>query len=506
MRLIRLTSSNPNAIFENNFNGDIRINPKSKVALKSVSLEVELSEIEINSTNDTINFQVSSTSGTQTAQLDHNTYDPINNNTLLNDMNTKMNGELTTTGTNDNAMIGVEIKNEIDPADTKFKSQFRRSPLIESVNKQNKTKATNPVSRTAGSGNDRNFYKGGKVAGSTSDSSVLFYNEYISKGGGVFRTQVRNASDGTDNLVFGLSKKNLDDVNFTGGDLPTSEISFAIHLETTGVDYKFIKDGVNTTPLISQTPNIVGLNNTQNDFLEIAISRGFIEGRIYNSGLANAVVIFQEPYDNLNTTNLYPFVSFRGATANTSIKLLRPTLSFFNNPNQNLNLFENEIVEEDSIHINANPPQPVRVNTNHFFEFEGQSLASYLGFKFLRVPKNPNEFEKTKNFTAEADKIFRPNNLSDSIIVETLQGLVPLNSYDGSTSQRRNFLGIIPASDNDGQVVYEVNTPLFIDLDNASPLNIRNISCRLLFNDLSPIRMSGLGTIVILIKDENENI
>ena len=120
MRLIRLTSSDPNAIFENHFNADIKVNPQSKVALKSLSMEVALSDITIDSDNDTIEFQVSSVSGTKSIQLDHDTYDNITYPSLLNDMNENMNEALTTTGVNDNAMIGLEIKNFISTGETKF--------------------------------------------------------------------------------------------------------------------------------------------------------------------------------------------------------------------------------------------------------------------------------------------------------------------------------------------------------------------------------------------------
>ncbi len=507
MRLIRLTSSNPEGIFQNNFNADIKINPKSKVALKSLSLEVALSTITIDSDNDVVKFQVSGTSGIQSAQLTHKEYTPINHPALLNDMNEKMNAELTNTGTNDKAMIGLEIKNEISQQDTKFTSLFKRAPLIESIDKQVLNKATNPVVRTAGAGTDRGYYQGGKAVGSGFDSSVLFYPEYISKGAGVFRTQIRNASDFTDNLVFGLTNANLDDVVFTGGNLPSAHITYAIQLATTAVDYRYLKDGVSTAPVSNQLPNIVGLNDPANDFLEVAISGGYIEGRVYNSTLANAVIIFKEPYTDMNTTQLYPFISFRGATTNTSCKLVRPSLSFFNNPTQNLTKFERQISDDHALHtITANPPQPVRTSTNHFLQFEGQTLATFLGFTFPRFPADANQFVRTINFTVQAQKIFRPNNLSDSIIVETLTGLVPLNSYDGSTSQRKNFLAVVPSSDNNGSVIYEVNTPIFIDLDNVNPTSIRNITARLLFNDLSPVRMAGLGTIVVLLKDENEAV
>ena len=507
MRLIRLTSSNPDAIFENNFNADIKLKPQSKVALKSLSLEVAISNITIDSDNDVVKFQVSGTSGIKSATLNHTTYDNINFPTLLNDMTSKMNAELTTTGTNDLRMFGLEIQNSIAPSNTIFTSQFRQSGLLENTTKQVKNKATHAVVRTAGAGLDKNYYQGGKLVSSAFDSSVLYYPEYISKGGGIFRLQVRNATDGVDNLVVGLTTKNLDNVDFTGGTMPIADINYAIQLATTAVDYRYLKNGISTAPLANQTPNIVGVNDPDNDFIEIAISSGKIEGRIYNSTSASYLVIFSETYSNMNTTQLYPFVSFRGLPADTSVKLLKTTLSFFNNPNQNVNEFLSYGVEDHAVHtVTANPPQPSRARSNHFLEFEGQTLATFLGFTFPRVPPNANTFILTNNFTANGDDIFRPTNLSDSFVVETLTGLVPLKSYDGATSQRRNILGVVPVSDNTGSVIYEVNTPIFIDLDNVNPVSIRNITARVLFNDLSPVTMIGLGTIVVLVKDENEAV
>ena len=506
MRLIRLTSSNPDAIFDNNFNANINLKPQSKVALKSLSLEVALSDVTIDSENDLINFQVSGVSGTKSATLNHYNYDNISFPTLLNDMNAKMNAELTTTGTNDLSMFGLEIKNYIAPK-TYFTSAFRQSGLLENRDKHVGNKATYPVVRTAGAGLDKNYYEGSKTVSSAFDSSVLYYPEYISKGGGVFRLQVRDAVDGVDNLVVGVTTSNLDNVDFTGGTMPIADINYAIQLATTAVDYRYLKDGISTAPLANQTPNIVGTNSVDNDFIEIAISAGKIEGRVYNNTLANYVVIFSETYTNMNATQLYPFVSFRGLPADTSVKLLKNTLSFWNNPSQNVNNFLTYDNEDHAVHtVTANPPQPARGKSNHFLEFEGQTLATFLGFTFPRVPADANTFILTNNFTAVANDIFRPNNLSDSFVVETLTGLVPLKSYDGSTSQRRNILGVVPVSDNTGSVIYEVNTPIFIDLDNVNPVSIRNITARVLFNDLSPVRMVGLGSIVVLIKDENEAV
>ena len=52
--------------------------------------------------------------------------------------------------------------------------------------------------------------------------------------------------------------------------------------------------------------------------------------------------------------------------------------------------------------------------------------------------------------------------------------------------------------------MYDSVYPIFIDVNNAETLSIRNIRCRILNNDLSPVNMLGLATLSILIEDGQE--
>ena len=103
---------------------------------------------------------------------------------------------------------------------------------------------------------------------------------------------------------------------------------------------------------------------------------------------------------------------------------------------------------------------------------------------------------------------------SDNFLV--VSDSLPLNSYDASTGglskesqkigKRKNILMTIPVNDNNsGLVEYETNTPIFIDINNASAVNQKNLNFRLLRSDFSPIIASEdeRAIMTILISDKS---
>ena len=104
---------------------------------------------------------------------------------------------------------------------------------------------------------------------------------------------------------------------------------------------------------------------------------------------------------------------------------------------------------------------------------------------------------------------------SDNFLV--VSDSLPLNSYDASTGgyskesqkigKRKNILMTIPVNDNNsGLVEYESSTPIFIDINNASAVNQKNLNFRLLRSDFSPIVASDneRAIMTILIADKSE--
>ena len=76
---------------------------------------------------------------------------------------------------------------------------------------------------------------------------------------------------------------------------------------------------------------------------------------------------------------------------------------------------------------------------------------------------------------------------------------IKLDSYDGLLNQRKNILAVVPKSNEDGSVIFETNTPIFIDLNNKNELLLRNIRCRVVRPDYSNIEMQGIATLVLLV-------
>ena len=58
----------------------------------------------------------------------------------------------------------------------------------------------------------------------------------------------------------------------------------------------------------------------------------------------------------------------------------------------------------------------------------------------------------------------------------------------------------IPVNDNvTGTVEFETNTPIFIDINNAETINVKNMNFRLLRQDFSPIRQSDEKAIMTVL-------
>lgn len=66
----------------------------------------------------------------------------------------------------------------------------------------------------------------------------------------------------------------------------------------------------------------------------------------------------------------------------------------------------------------------------------------------------------------------------------------------------------IPVNDNtSGIVEYESSTPIFIDINNATEINVKNINFRILRKDFSPIIQGDQSAIMtVLIKKGSEEM
>jgi len=485
MRLIRLTTEDPNAIFDNQFKNDIVITPKSKIALKSLSLEVDTSELEIDSSNDKISFQTSTTQGQKDAQLDHLTYDGTTAPQLFNDMNRKMNAQLTTDTGSANDNIGLQINNSVNKQ-TRFQTEFKKARLGEHLQHVVLDKGPRAVN-TSGSTGFKVFKASGGATAITGNECFFYDSRDICKGGGVSRIKTSLITGLSGNrFIMGLTSINPDTLsNNTPFNL--SDVKYGIQAGHSGDKYYPILNGV----VGSASSLIPALN----DITEMGISGGKVVGRVWKTSSSNYTDILTP--EDYTFEDLYPIIILLGRDTEIQLQNLRYTPNPYH-PNSTYSGFD----LDNEGRLGATPPNQGNFGnpTEHFLEFEGSSLSSFLGFRNNRIPQSGTVSKV--DYIAVADKIFRPNNISDAFIVEMLN--IGLDSYDGETQDRKSYLSVVPKSDSSGGVVYDAVFPIFIDINNFQPLSLRNIKCRVLNNDLSPVKMLGLSTLSLLIENGEE--
>ncbi len=485
MKLLRLTTTDENAIFDNNYNANIVIQPKSQIALKSLSIETTIADIVINSVNDKLQFQVAENQGALTTQLTHSTYSNITYPSLFADMNQKLNSKINPIAFGSN--IGMEVKTAVQnkgPVNIKF----RQGALNENENSIVLDKGAVAVSKTGTQPSTRVYSSAGTPSG---NDCYMYDPTPIARGGGVFRFKINQIGNTTDNFILGLTSVNPDTLA-AGTTFDINDINYGIKCGQSSFVYSKIVGGI--VSATTQLPNFVGIGNTNNDSIVLEINQGNVVGSVYDG--SGQQQLLSETY--VYPTDLYPILIFLGDGTHTSARLFR----FTHSP------YHNDPVLTDLVPLNegqerlSDPPRQSKTETLHFFNFESQSLASFLGFDNIRTPQTGFEKILIGNFEVIAPNNFRPNNVSDAFVIEMLN--LPLNSYDGLVSERRNILSVIPESDAQGVVIYDAKELVFIDIDNAEPFTLRNLRARVLNNDLSEIEMRGLASLVVLIKDPQE--
>ena len=487
VKLIRLTSDDNNAIFDTTFKQDIIIKSGSQIALKSLSVAVDSKRIIINGGNDDISYQLSTAGGIKNVKLTHDSYDNKTSDFLLNDMDLRMNASLDTSrpaATQTNSDIGVEIKNIIDSQTTKYKCDFNVVRLDEYFTDIVLNKGPVDVS-TSGALGSKIF--SGPAGSDPAVGECFFYNNInICKGGGTFRIR-RNVPAGATNTVGRYGLIGFMDVNpdtlTDKQPLDKANIIFGVVVnDTTSGIYEVILNGA-----ISAADT--GVACADDDIIEIGISRGQLVARVYKSVGAPRVLKTATYAFN----NLFPVVEIQKGSTELNFSFVKYTPNpYIKNQTDLIPLNE-----EVDVGVGVNPPLQSKVPTEHFLKFESSELSEFLGFKTNRIPQTG--FTLTSRFTPTADTIFKPNNISDAFILEMLN--IGLDSYDGELQSRVSYLSVIPKDDRENSIIYDAPYPIFIDINNYQPLTVRNIKCRLLNNDLSPVAMVGVGTIVILLKD-----
>jgi hypothetical protein len=488
VKLIRLTTTNSNGIFNNTLNTDVIVEENSKIALCNFSAEIRQDIININATNDKINCQLVGTEGILTTNLSLNTYSKNNYEDLFNDMTYKLNKITSYLSSNIGRQWLTCVNDTNNKVEIAIKKGLISKPEIIETSPNLKLKNVQKVVGV-------NTFHRLASADILGNNSFMYYNNPISKGSGTWRGRIARATQ-SQGCIIGLIKEENKPVDTTV-EIPLTNIEYGISFTTTTAGkYSRIIQGVET---ISNTDVNVyadtGDEQTKNDYIDIEISDGKISGRVYKWNVSTNT---QQQYTLFNfdytQDHLFPVIIFPG---NETARM--KDIIFSNDP------YYNDQVEEYVEKLEAgityvSPPVPFNKKpTVGFFQFESNSLASYLGFNNSRIPSS-GEVQIGNNYVFQADIEFTLSDLSDTYVIELL-GNIQLDAYDTIDKQRRNILHtIIQPNIVSQRLVYMAPYPLYIDIKNKQKLTMRNFSCRVLKEDLTPVVFSGFSQITILIE------
>jgi len=494
MKLIRLTTTRRDGMFEADV-PELKIEPKSQIALLNASFEAETEGIIIDATNNGVELTVNGEVNVRKINLPNGVYNDRNYQDLIDAMNSNFNKSLSYDRNGD---VGVEINCGVMTS-KKMTIGYRNAKWL-TENRANEIFKLNNVNTTSGA-NNATF--SGSVAPFTTNNMCFMYSKnHVAKGTGQVACRCKTLTSGggvsiNDGFYIGLTE--VDMRNYTDDKFDLPQFKIAVKCASNGVDIGTYKNEQLTASTIPSNPGNPSLSNR--DFVAVRISGGFIQAVVHQAGDADSsgTVIGDIAYDG--KTPLYPVIVFRGNLTDTIIDQVKTYYSPYG-----------DVDGDDNQEALGVSPQFRRGTslTNNYLGFTNQAgstfnndLSSFFGYTSARLP--PVNFVKSSDYDVLATNLFSFSNLSDAYLIEMLN--IPITSWDGETSKKRSLIAVIPQSNNtnaNGLVEYEASTPIFLDIDNMSSMLMRNVQCRIVKNDTSTLLLRGLASLTLLIKSPNE--
>ena len=490
MKLLRLTSREIDGSFSSDFNDNIELSPNSQIALQSISINADPLRINVNAQNNEIIIQWA-TATTRTITLTPFSYNSSNFESLLEDIANKCNASINKVGGETNKTIGMEWDCDRD-ASNKVVVQYQNGQASEYAGEWEQT-GTIIRAPTGSTGNQGYWANNG--ADTTHTINHISLDKFISRGNGNVACRIGLLDATSNGYVIGLTKNEQAIINNT---FTESDITYGIGVYGDGArKYKTYREGVVSTS--AQAVGYIDQDNKNNDFQEIQIDGSKVKLNIYNQAGGTTPVNLAE-FDYTAGEKLYPVLIFLGAQANVYINALSTTPSPFN---PDLANFIADKYLPDFDDALGKPPRQITRPTNNRLSFGSDELAEFLGYNNRVNPVIAPLVATQASF--QADRVFNVPEQADNYIIQLMN--LQTESYDSFSSstfasggQRRNLLAIIPNT-NLGNFVYYTPYPTFLDVKNKDTLILRNIKMRVLYTDYTPVSTSGLGSIVLLIKE-----
>ena len=483
MRLLRMTTTDPNCIFDTTLNQDLTIQPNAHLALKNLTVETD-NTIAINGANDRIEYQLVPANPVAVCHLTHRSYPDANQNALLEDIQFALNKGLPVLMTNGvGTIVGIQKNLGIQWRVLLEKTKVVKIQFVQALSQDFGASIYQPLflsqnlDRTAA----------GVYSKTDLETNAYAANKLsLAKGWGIFRLKLSNfpANNG-DVVLAGLTSKNPHD------NPPSNATDFftCIEIRDVATNYNFFPPGGVVGDL--------GFAPLNNDYVEFTIQQGRLKAYSYrNDPALPRVEVLNVPYDG--NTSYYPAVCFAAAPVGGTSDPRISTVRFTGDPFE-LPPTDDLPADEDFTGLGAIRPTTQRRTTHQgYLALPSPTVAAFLGYDQSRFPASGTVAIGTTLELVGTNR-FSLLSLADSFIVEMLN--MELDSYDTSQLQRKNILMTIPEDEQDQRLLYDTEYPIFISLKNKNPITLRNIRARVLREDYSPLTIVGQSTMTLLLEN-----
>ena len=500
MKLIRITSDNDSAIFETQFNESINIKPMSKIALNNFSANLKPTQIACFSQS--ITYTITWGSGnddfiTGVGDITNGTYNRNNFWSMLDEITRQFNSKLKFNNLlNDVNLLGgqwdcsvkdkrININYQIGYNQTGVEDNFRLSSTVEE----------DPADGTLG------MLSGFSNTPAVNNCCLSKYN--TSMGNGYIRSQIYKLESIT-NPVAGLTNQGFliglsSDVlpNIDPSEFKQDSITYGLGVgynTTTSLWEFYTRQGSVITGL-GIAPEYAYESDTSNSFVEVMVNGSSID--FYYTNITNTRILLFTYLHN-SATKLYPFYVFHSNESKVLLSYNEFTFDPFVNPTVS---HKRDITNPNNLYVNPNDWSVKQLL------FPSKELTDFLGFDlkgffFLGTdigytisPSEPGGY----NFIGT--ELFKPSLSKRNFILELIGRNI--ESYDSSQKQRKNIISSVITSNSEELIENEPNL-IFLDLNNKDPIDLRNITMRLVDTEYKPVELLGISVASLLLADENE--
>jgi hypothetical protein len=472
VKMIRMTTQDPNGFYNNEFHSDIVIEPNSRIALHSMTAEINTESITISAgVNDNIQFKMTDSDAVfRSLHITPGTYNSSNYTTLFSDITTKMNKLMFFNNNEIGRQWRAGVNTDKKVVFENVLGEYIKPPVSTETNNKVAYVKAETATQTGNNRVSRRLTGQGTVG---NPDSFLYIKAPQCKGSAQLRAKIINTTNNnTENVILGYTTT-PPDTTTTSIDLST--IKYGIKCNSSTNTYSYYLNGVlNLSTRVQQTNDVISIDTYQNSlFLTVYKDDG---------NIIESIPLQSFPYNH--TDNLFPVIIFLGANTNGISNIQFSSDPFYTT--------FNEIVEP--IELIGFVPVSSSNPTIKTLQFMDTDLASFFGYK-------QTFYQSTRgvSYAFVAENFFQPADFSDSFILELLN--LNVDSYDGLSKERRNFLHCIVQADIiRNRLTYTAPFLLWLDIKNSNKLALRNIKMRLLKEDGSPVNLMGISQVTIVIE------